>query len=60
MSSSNPKSSHEHGAFMGWGAIAGAIVGGIAGAFFGHWFIGALLVGVVGMTIGGLMDRARR
>ncbi|PTX91536.1 hypothetical protein [Opitutus sp. ER46] len=58
--SSNQQPSHEEHAMIGWGTLAGIVVGLGIGLFVGHWLVWAIFLGVAGMTVGALIDRSRR
>ncbi len=60
--SSNHKntSKHEDGAIAAWCTIGGAILGALVGCIFHKALIGAILLGVAGWIVGGLIERAKR
>lgn len=52
---------HDAPAYIAWGTLAGSGLGLATGLLFTtHWLAMTILVGTLGMTIGGLVDRSRR
>lgn len=54
------KPADSESAFIAWGCLAGGLLGAIVGLFAGHWVLWAIFIGVIGLTVGALIDRSRR